>query len=99
MFPPAGQPRCPVFDSVTLGAVTQPRLDEHPSLRVEFRHLAIKIHPIEKLHPRRVSGRHLDQALLEFDPDGHRINAHGVAGEARHKQIAPVFLLNQGAKC
>ena len=82
-----------------LRAVTQPRLNQHAPLRIELGDLAVKIHAIEKTLPRGMRGGDLREPALELDPDRHRIDAYGLARQARDEQLWAVIFLNHGAKC
>ena len=70
-----------------LRAVTKPRVDHHAALRIELGDLAVKIHAIEKALPRGIRGGDLREPFFELDPHRHRIDAYGLARQARHEHI------------
>jgi hypothetical protein len=43
-------------------------------------------------------GRGAREALLEREPDGHGIDADRLPRQARHEQLGPVRLLDEGTK-
>jgi hypothetical protein len=81
-----------------LGALTQPRMDEHAPLRVQLGDLPVEVHAIEKLHPRRMRGGHLCDPALDVEPDRHRVDPHRVAGQAGHIEFPAVRLLDRRPK-
>ena len=68
------------------------------SLRVELGHLSEVVHPVEKLQPRGMSGRHLRQPIL----DAPSRPASGRCGRIRRsgwsRTVAPVLLFDERAE-
>src|SRR2546423_940362 len=79
-------------------AVAQLLRDDNAPLRVELALLSVVADAIEELENRRMVRGGLRQPLLDLEPDGHRINEHGLACHARDEDVGPALVLDQAAE-
>jgi len=80
------------------GDFAETRLNQDSALRIEFGGQSIEIDAVEKFLPRRVYRGHSSKASFKFQPDRHRVNANGLTGKARDKDLRAVLLVNQGTE-
>src|SRR5438067_12107734 len=73
-------------------------MDHHATLRIDRCRLAEVVHAVEILGACRMRRWRAAELFLEREPDRHRINPDRLPRKARHEQLSPVRLLDQGTE-